>query len=270
MNIGVIGYKGRLGSQLVAMGCEPIDYDITSKKYLPIKYKPDLIINCAAKTQVDLAEDDRYYWEFIEVNGYGTQNLANVCPVDIIHISTDYVFQGKRGPYGEKSEFNDNDVPTKKMPYGISKFLSELLARDNPNVYIVRTTGLYGGVSGRNDFLKTILNSEGELKISKELRGNQTYIPHLAEAIIKYAEMENRPKLIHLASKEVVSRYEFALMVASVYGLDKSRFIPCKNSEVPGWISERPKKGGLKVGLAEKLGLPIYTILEGLEESKNE
>ena len=267
--IGIIGYKGRLGSQLVHMGCEPIEYDITSN--ISLEGEWDIVINCAAKTNVDACErDTKYYWQAVEVNGYGVERLANNYKGKIIHISTDYVFSGKRGPYDEKY-WKEDDFATRQMGYGVTKFLGELNAKSFENVYIVRTTGLYGGVSGRDDFLNMILDAydvDLEVQVTKNLFGNQTYIPHLAEALIMYAESKQKPKILHIASRDVISRYEFALMIASVYGLDKSKLIPVRSEQVPGWLAERPKKGGLKVKLAEKLGLPIYTVLEGLEASK--
>lgn len=276
MKIGIIGPHGRLGSQLVHMGCDPIEYDITGKE--PLYGNWDVIINCAAKTKVDLCETDKdYYWKAIDVNGYGTNNLANIwLGKKIIHISTDYVFGGKRGPYSE-NYFQEDDLPTKKMSYGVTKFVGEQFIKQYEHVQIIRTTGLYGGVSGKSDFVNLILDTfnigTGEIEVSKDLLGNQTYIPHLAEALIKCTDSKvypNLPHTLHIASKEVVSRYEFALMIASVFGLDKTKIKPVKSEKVPGWIAERPKHGGLKVKLAEKLGLPIYTIMEGLEAYKNE
>lgn len=270
MSIGILGYQGRLGSQLVHMGCEPIDYDITSKKKLGGNW--DVVINCAAITDVDWCEDQKNYWKAIEVNAYGVRDLAESYSGEIIHISTDYVFSGKRGPYSENYNKSD-DLPTNRMAYSLSKWVGEQFAKEHEHVKIIRTTGLYGGVSKQHDFVKMILTSYKTnlpaIQVSKDLRGNQTYIPHLAEALIMYAETKQKPKVLHIASKEVISRYEFALMIASVFDLDKEKIKPVKSEQIPMWIAERPKKGGLKVSLAEKLGLPIYTILEGLEAYKS-
>jgi dTDP-4-dehydrorhamnose reductase len=76
------------------------------------------------------------------------------------------------------------------------------------------------------------------------------------------------PKYLHIASKDIVTRYEFALMLASVFGFDKKRLVPVKASEL-NWLAERPKNGGLKVDLAKKYGLHLYSILDGLQEYKN-
>jgi dTDP-4-dehydrorhamnose reductase len=273
MRIGIIGAKGRLGSQLVKMGCEPLNIDITKVQDMTNLDQYNVIINCAGKTNVDACEIERHYWEAIRVNGYGILNLAGAYPNGrIIHISTDYVFGGHRGPYAENYDRED-DLPTKKMAYGLTKMVGEQNALFYKNVCVVRTTGLYGGDNHKSDFVKYLLEryntGTDEIQIAKDAFGNHTYVPHLAEALIQCAESKQIPNVLHIASKEVISRYEFALMVASVFGMDKSKLIPVRSDQVQGWLAERPKKGGLKVTLAQKLGLPIYTILEGLEASKN-
>lgn len=279
--IYIVGHKGRLGSQLIQMGCRPLHINITDQNIkINLSEERDIIINCASKTDVDRCEHDQiYYWDAVEVNGYGIRNLAeNNTPKTrwkgkILHISTDYVFAGKRGPYSE-DYFKEDDVPTRKMSYAVTKFMGELYAKEYENIHIIRTTGLYGGVSLRNNFLNMILdnynNGVDNIYVTNELHGNQTYIPHFAEALIACTRIENLPKILHIASKDVISRYEFAFMIAEVYGLDGSKIIPVKNDQVPGWIAKRPVKGGLKVKAAEKLGLPLYSISQGLEASKNE
>lgn len=278
--IYVTGYNGRLGSELVSMGCSPLDVNVADEN-LKIDLDPeqDIIVNCAAKTDVDACEETKnkaaYYWQAVAVNGNGTKNLSEGWGDKgrIIHISTDYVFSGKRGPYTENFE-SDDDVPTRKMSYAVTKFMGEMYAKLYSNVYIVRTTGLYGSrTSPKGDFLNMILdnfsNGIEPIFVTNELRSNQTYIPHFAKALLDYCQLEKMPKIIHIASKEIISRYEFAFMIADVFGLDGSKIIPCKNSEVPGWKAERPKRAGLRTDLAVSLGLPIYSIIDGLNEARS-
>ena len=274
MNISVTGHKGRLGSELVKAGCKPLVVDITKRESI-IKAieadQPDVIINCAALTGVDECEDHKYYKEAIAVNAFGVNKLRDEFDGLIIHMSTDYVFNGKRGPYSEKYYKYDpvND-------YGLTKMAGEsvLSTHWKKNSVIVRTTGLYGGSSGRWDFFQMMKKYCSEyssgivvpLAITKSLKGNQTYIPHLVEALIQLANIEQRffnVKVVNIASKDIMSRYEFALMIAEVFGWDKELLKPINT--LSGWVAKRPTKGGLKTRFAEKLGLPIYTILEGLE-----
>lgn len=266
MNIGVIGHNGRLGYELCSTysECYPIECDI-SKDNLYITGNPDVIINCAAYTNVDGAETKEGRNRALAVNFRGVEHIRRAWNGRLIHISTDYVFNGKRGPYKEQTR------PIPVNSYGFSKYGGEVVFL-NPyksGDTIVRTTGLYGGKLGKHDFVRLVVDTliEGkELEVTSDLRGNQTYVPHLAEALMNLCYVSNPPTILHIGSKEVVSRYEFALMIATVFSLDKSLLKPVKSTEIPGWVAPRPKKGGLKTNLAKKLGIPIYSIKDGLED----
>lgn len=275
MKICVTGFKGRLGSQLIHSGCFPLECNVTSgmeiRKAIE-KEKPDVIINCAAITDVDKCEDMVFYRkEVLPVNFRGATNIRDVFDGMLIQISTDYVFDCTEGPYNE----NYKDLKPFNN-YGFSKFGAEAglcpWIKSREQTFIVRTTGLYGGVSGKNDFVSTVLlylRRKEPIKVTSQLYGNQTYIPHLAEALIKLAGVEEKGQhILHIASEEVITRYEFAMRIAEKFELDSSCIIPCMNKDVPGWIAERPTLGGLKVDKAKRYGLPIYTINQGLDELK--
>ena len=271
MNIAVTGYKGRLGSELVKLGCIPLECNITNMEEIEnalLATNPDVVINCAAYTHVDACEDDIEYEKALKVNTFGVNHLREAFSGRLIHISTDYIFKGLAGPYDEKYiEFDPVNS------YGFSKVGAEVVLNsfDKQDTCIVRTTGLYGGCSGKHDFAKLIVSSlkEGkELKVSNTLRGNQTYIPHLAEALLWCANSKQIPDVLHIGSKEVVSRYDFAVMIANVFGYDPKLLIPVDNREIEEWTARRPRRAGLKVKLAQKIGVPIYTILQGLQDYK--
>lgn len=272
MIIAVTGYKGRLGSQLIHLGCVPLECNVTSNadvKTAVDLVKPDVIINCAAKTDVDACESTKGYKEALAVNFRGATNIQDVFDGHLIQISTDYVFNCLGGPYYE--DFIKLDPINS---YGFSKFGAE--AGLTPtfslggSVTIVRTTGLYGGVSGKQDFVYKIIKSltrKESIKVTNELYGNQTYIPHLAEALVKLASINKERDIVHVASEEVVNRYDFALMIANTFGLDSSFVVPCTNDEV-GWKAKRPTLGGLYTEKASRYGLPIYSISDGLKDLK--
>lgn len=276
INIVVAGEFGRLGSELVKLGCTPFGCDNISKEELVTqcfeKTKPDVLINCVGFTLVDQAEDDDVYEkQVIPANVTGPIRLAWICGdngIPFIHISSDYIFGDNIGPYKEVwFDMEKNDIP--KGCYAQSKLSAETVLQEFGGVTIARTTGLYG--TRKDDFVGHVIRKLKDnqlIDVTKELHGNQTYISHLAEALIKLAQVKDKPKLIHLASREVITRYEFALMIASVFGYDKMLINPVKNSQIPGWIAERPTKAGLKIKLADKFGLPIYTIIEGLQDLK--
>ena len=104
------------------------------------------------------------------------------------------------------------------------------------------------------------------IKIFKDLHFNPTYIPHLAIALKKLTDIPYPPKTLNLAGGKSVSRYKFAQMIADEFELDKKLLIP--TSEVNGLVAERPKKAGLRTNKARKIGLPIYSIQDGLKELK--
>ena len=266
MRIAVTGANGRLGSELLKYNCKPIYADITS----PISLKkeisdiqPDTIIHCAAITDVDGAED-RLFKEVQRVNVIGTSCVRTAFGGQMIYLSTDYVFDGQRGPYSE------TDKPNPVSVYGNSKYMGERIIQEhqNPLDIIVRTTILYGNGT-KYDFVKAILDKLhlGEhFTVPTTIFGTPTYVPHLADAILQLCEMWSAPRIVHIAGKDCISRYEFAKMIAEVFELDGSLIIPTK--KITG-KAQRPKKAGLKTDLAIDIGLPIYSVKDGLEELRN-
>ena len=197
--IAVSGYKGRLGSELVKRGCIPLDCDIThinSIKKAIDEVCPDIIIHCAALTDVD--ECERHKDKAFEINAAGTYNIKECYPDNrIIYISTDYIFDGTNGVYCER----DGASPvTKLCYYGYTKLLGEEIMTGADT--IVRTTLLYGSPV-KMDFVTSILeNLEcGEVfGVTKALHGTPTYIPHLAEAIMMLPLYSPMPHIINIVA----------------------------------------------------------------------
>jgi dTDP-4-dehydrorhamnose reductase len=277
MRICVTGHRGRLGSELVRVGCIPFAFgpeleaditDLNTVKEVVDYIQPDAIINCAAFTAVDACEQSDVFEKAMRVNKRGVGNLLEAFTGRLIHISTDYVFSGTNGPYSEKQKHGDGAVNA----YGWTKLGGEavFLSEHRPGDIMIRTTGLYGNTA-HHDFVKlvrTTLEAGKPFSVTRSLHGNQTYIPHLAEALIHIAHRPDEFRnitVLHVAGAEVVSRYEFALKIAEVFGLDKRLLNPVNSKIIPGWVADRPTKGGLRIQKAKKLGVPIYTIRQGLE-----
>jgi dTDP-4-dehydrorhamnose reductase len=266
MKIAVTGHRGRLGSELVRRGCIPIKANITDERILAAEIKsidPDVVINCAAYTDVSDCETHDGYIKALDVNYYGVKNIRRSFPKLLVHISTDYIFDGKKGPYSENSK------PTTAVnAYGLTKQGAEVYLQSMPFPFsIVRTTCLYDNYV-REDFVSSALKQleiGWDYKATTKLSGNPTYVPHLSEGIMKLIELPKIPEIIHIAGAESMTRYEFALMIAGVFGYNKEQIIPTNKLFGAG---NRPAKGGLKTRLAEKLGLPIYSALEGLKNYK--
>lgn len=263
--IAITGYEGRLGQELIKRGCVPLICDVTKPKTIMKSIGevcPDIIIHCAAKTDVDKCE--RHKDEAFEVNARGTYNLRECFPGGkIIYISTDYVFDGTTGVYKE----TDRPSQAEKLcQYGFTKLLGEEILSDADT--IVRTTLLYGS-DVKGDFVTNILEQleYGEVfGVTKCLHGTPTYVPHLAEAIMMLLHYYPMPHIINISGSDVLSRYEFALMIASVFGHNGKKKLIQPTNEV-GKV-RRPRHAGLSVHLAKKIGLPIYTAIEGLSAMK--
>lgn len=263
--IYVTGSEGNLGRVLVlGLGFTPVNANICDKKALKealSKAAPtDVLINCAAVTDVDECELDGLRARALHVNSAGVANLKDEFPGRIIHISTDFVFDGTKGPYDEKAEPNPINW------YGQTKYCGEqrLLEYNSRGDIIVRTTVLFGG--HRGDFATTVLRQlrDGRhLEIPNSIFGNPTHVLFLAKGLMKLITVDHPPKIINIAGTDVISRYDFAVMIARMFGYDPNQISPIKNA--PG-IAKRPKQGGLKVGLAKKLNIPLFSTLDGLHQ----
>lgn len=262
MLIAVTGCRGRLGQALVQLGCVPMEVDITVPAdlhhWLSRKHAPDVVINCAAWTNVDEAETNRE--RCIAVNVRGVYNLCEAFSGRVIHLSTDFVFDGKRGPYSEKAR------PSPLNAYGFSKWGGEEVMRlfDRPGSSVVRTTWLYGAV-GKDDFMQRVvygLKAKERVYASAEMVGNPTQVSHLALALKALAEHSRPPAVLNLSGTDRLSRFEWACFLAEFLGRDPALVQP---EEV--FRAERPKQGGFKLNLARKLKLPLYSLEEGTERA---
>jgi dTDP-4-dehydrorhamnose reductase len=184
-------------------------------------YQPDIIINAAAYTNVDGCESDRETcWN---VNVKSIELMEEACksfePL-FVHISTDYVFDGTSGSYRE------TDEPKALGYYGLTKLSSEKVVRNSNQEYIIaRTMVLYGtGENIRPNFATWVveqLRSGNEIKIVDDQIGNPTFVDDLSEGIYRLIDREEYG-IFHICGNEVCNRYEFALKIAQIFGLDST------------------------------------------------
>lgn len=259
MVIGVTGYNGRLGSELVRQGCVPLRADVTDYGEIEealLAASPDVVVHCAAMTDVDACEHAPIL--AARINAGGTYLLGQVFRGPIVYVSTDYVFDGRRGPYDERGTPNPLGI------YGWSKLGGELAlkARGNPADLIVRTTILYDHQSS-NFVVKVLaaLEPGRQVPVPRDLYGSPTYVPHLAGAILVAVE-KGVGGVVNIAGSDVLSRYEFGRLIARQWDMDPALIMPGPtNGQAP-----RPLRAGLRVDKAIGLGLPIYTVRQGLKE----
>ena len=213
-------------------------------------FKPHFCINASAYTAVDLAEKEPE--KAFAVNAEGVANLAEACEeynCVLIHISTDYVFDGETNiSYSEDSFTNPQGV------YGASKLKGEELATDiNPKTIVIRTSWLYSEFN--KNFVKTMLNlfsQKDELGIVADQFGQPTNANDLAEAIMKIIETEPKTYgIFHFSNYPETTWFEFAQKIAEFSGSNiKLNAITTEDFPTP---AKRPKRSTMSLDKIESI-----------------
>jgi dTDP-4-dehydrorhamnose reductase len=262
MRILVTGARGMLGTDLVCVLEEKGDevfatdveeLDITQLEYLNKMIGdicPDVVVNCAAYTEVDRAEEEPN--KAFSVNAKGAKNLALVCKefdIDLCHISTDYVFDGtKNAPY------MPDDPPSPINTYGKSKLAGEKNIQEiMKKFYIIRTSWLYGKY-GKNFVFKMLelAKKQKELRVVDDQIGSPTWTVTLARVIAELIGKEMYG-LYHVTDETGggISWYEFAkeILKRSDHEL---KVIPITSKEFP-LLAKRPKNSVLDLKNVQSL-----------------
>lgn len=248
-----------------------IEIDITNQNQLTkelLKIKPDYIVNTAAMTQVDACENDKVKCDTLNVNV--VQWLAAICQelsAHLVHISTDFIFDGKKGWYKE------TDVPNPLSYYGFSKLKSEqILEKSNINYTILRTSLVYGKVfdMSRSNivlWVKESLENKREITIVDDQFRAPTYVEDLALAC-KISMDKNATGIFNIASSKLLSIYEIAMEIAEVFDLDNSYIKPIASS-ILNQTANRPAKTGFDLSKTNSI-LNFYpkTFQEDLQRFK--
>lgn len=253
MRVLVSGAYGQLGNELINIlksgkseigkidafyeGCEVIaadvdNFDITNPKIIEDflnSHKPDIVINCAAMTNVDGCETA--VEGAMKVNALGPRNLAIACNkfnIKLVHVSTDYVFAGdNKVPYREWDLCNPQSI------YGKSKYMGEEFVKQFCKRYfIIRTAWLYGYVGG--NFVKTMLKlgkERDEIKVVSDQFGNPTNANDLAYHILKIAQTEEYGTY-HCTGTGETSWCLFAKKIMEYAGIS-CKVVPCTTEELP-------------------------------------
>ena len=224
---------GAIPSQLEGAEVIPVDIDnldITDTAAVlefAEQNRPDVIINCAAMTNVDGCETDCE--TAFKVNAIGVRNLAmaaKTVDAKFIHVSTDYVFAGNgKKPYIEWDKIDPQSA------YGASKALGEKYAMDFcDKTFVVRTSWLYGYI-GKN-FVKTVrrvIRNNGSITVVNDQRGNPTNANDLSHHLLKLA-VTNEYGIYHCTGAGECSWYDFAVKIAEYSGLGDT-VSPCTTEE---------------------------------------
>lgn len=242
-----------------------IKCDITNEKEVKEsieKENPDVIIHCAAMTNVDLCEDETEL--AYKVNGDGTGYLAkaaNDIDAKIIYVSTDFVFDGQRGYYKEDEKVNPLGI------YAKSKYDGEVqLEKYSDNWAIARVSVLYGWHSRLNFTTWVIeqLRQKNEINIVTDQINSPTLADNAAEAIFKIAE-KDKNGIFHTAGNDAINRFDFTKKIADAFDLDDSLINPTTSTQFVQ-KAPRPRDSSLNVNKVEKeLDMKMETCSESLK-----
>jgi len=284
--VWLIGCKGMLGTELFQLleksGFDVVgtdrELDITDNvevlKQFAKKNYVNWIINCAAYTAVEKAEDDVDLCKKLNTVGAGNiADCAKIINAKLIHISTDYVFNGQ----GNKPHLEE-DATDPIGVYGLTKRDGEIAVQENnPNSYIIRTAWLYGKYG--NNFVHTMLrlmNERDEVKVVNDQWGSPTWAFDLAEAIVTLLKKVDSGKIIpygiyHFTNEGIITWFDFAKEIYK-QGREQGCIIkecsvkPCTSAEYPAKV-KRPAYSVLdKSKIKTALGIEIPTWNKSLKE----
>lgn len=241
----ITGAGGQLGSCLAelatAQGRDVLaltssQWDITDPAAVERNIRAgDVVINCAAYTDVDGAESDeaRAY----AVNATGPEHLARACGrvgARLIHVSTDYMFTGP--VVGEPRPYEPSDEPDARGVYALSKLAGEkAVLAALPDAVVVRTAWLYTGGTGK-DFvavMRRLAAGDGPVTVVDDQAGTPTYVADLAVALLQVADERVPGPILHAANEGAISRFEQAIAVFEECGADPARVQPVSTDQFP-------------------------------------
>jgi dTDP-4-dehydrorhamnose reductase len=268
--IVIAGAGGQAGGYLAAeatrrgrdvLALTSAQWDITDPQAASqIVQAGDVVINCAAYTNVDGAEGDaeRAY----AVNAAGPRHIAQACAragARLIHISTDYVFSGDFGGSAPRP-YEPGDATAPLSVYGKSKLSGEqAVLAASPEAVVVRTAWVYTGGSG-NDFVATMRKlaaGDRVIEVVDDQIGSPTYVADLVAALLEVADgLVKRPPngIVHAANRGAVTRFGQARAVFEGVGADPERVVPVSTAHNPR-PAARPRYSVLSGRQSEQAGL---------------
>ena len=289
----ITGSNGLLGQKLIALLLPMPDVEVIATargsnrmsahfpgltKYSPLdisnrsevldvigRYKPDHVIHAAAMTNVDQCETEREMcWQ---INVEGTRHIIEACTVHnahLVHVSTDFIFDGSSGPYKETA------LPCPVNFYGESKVAAEKLVQESALKWaIARTVLVYGTLhdGSRSNIVLWVKNSLEEGK-SLKLVNDQLRSPTLAEDLAMGCWLiakNNATGIYNISGKDLLTPYEMAIKVAEVFDLDKT-LIEKTDSTQFKQPARRPARTGFILTKAQtELGYAPHSFKEGIE-----
>lgn len=272
MKILITGANGMLAkavkeelkeNELVCTDVEELDItNLDAVRLYTKKVKPDYIINCAAYTAVDKAEEQE---ELVyKINAIGPKNLAIAAQEDnavLVHISTDYVFGGDKDT---SKDYNEDDKKNPQAVYGKTKLAGEKFIEKNcKKFYIFRTAWLYG--EGHN-FVRTMINlskEHDEVKVVNDQHGSPTYAVDLASIIHQAMEKQIPFGVYNSTNMGYTTWYDFTKMIYDLEGIN-CKVTPVTSEEFKS-AAKRPKNSQMSKSKLLKYGIKIPTYEDALK-----
>tara|TARA_A100001015_G_scaffold145286_1_gene161131 strand:- start:1325 stop:2155 length:831 start_codon:yes stop_codon:yes gene_type:complete len=225
--------------------------------------QPEIIVNCAAFTNVDICEDfeDIAY----KINGSSIKNFSGFNG-HFFHLSTDYVFDGENGPYNEDDSVNPINV------YGKSKLRGEEFVENIFEKYTILRTNILFGNDSKSSFLNWVLNS---LKNNQEIKVVNDQINNPVSTLdcsrtINYLLNKSIIGKYHLGSDFLCTRYDFAIKIAKIWNLDLDLISEISTEDLHKTLESFKAKRPLKSGLISKFDfIPNYSLENSIKELKN-
>ncbi|WP_077369573.1 dTDP-4-dehydrorhamnose reductase family protein [Anaerosalibacter sp. Marseille-P3206] len=241
--------------------------DITDNNELLIilnDIKPDVIIHCAANTNVDSCNHNKEYAYKLHVEA--THTLAKF-DSRYIYISTDSVFDGQKGDYYEEDETNPLNY------YAVTKLKGEKVSLNSNSKALILRTNIYGfHLEKKNSLVEWALDN---LLLNKKINGfndvyfNPVYVNQLARIIKKIVIIKDISGILNVGSKEYISKYKFLIKLAEVFSISKSLIIPKSIDDIK-FDAIRPRNTTLNLDKFEYVFKEIPSIDEGIMELRND
>jgi dTDP-4-dehydrorhamnose reductase len=265
--IVITGAGGQLGSWLAAraarqgndvLALTSSQWDITDPGAAErIVQSGDVVVNCAAYTNVDAAESDES--TAYAVNAAGPEHIARACAragAQLIHVSTDYVFSGDFGAAGPRP-YEPSDETGPLSVYGRSKLAGELAALAAlPQAIVVRTAWVYTGGTGK-DFvavMRRLAAGDGPVDVVDDQTGSPTYVADVAAALLQVAGGRVPGPILHAANEGAVTRFQQARAAFEECGADPQRVRPVSSAQNPR-PAPRPRYSALSSRQSAARGL---------------
>ena len=232
------------------------------------EFEPRVVIDAAGATAVDRCEAEPGWARAVNTDAVSTLVGSLAAEIVLVYLSSDYVFDGREGPYDEKA------IPAPINVYGQTKLAGEDRAADHPEHLIVRTTVVYGreaADTGKNSLyqLASALRGGDPFRASTDEIGTPTYARDLADVLIDLVLAEARGTF-HVGGADLVSRYDYACAAAELLGFDSALVKPVLSSDTER-PAARPLRHGLVSARAEGvIGRRTMSVREGVASARRE